>query len=146
MATYESIFIFNPKTEDETEEKIVNDIRSLLDKSKCNIKLDLKWGKRPLGYIIKKETEGIYHYFAWEGGEGNVVDILQNKVKVTDSLLRAFHVRIDDELKPLKKRYLSGKETNIAGVIRGDGKDKDSIEDLELIYHEPTAVYLRDEY
>ena len=55
-------------------------------------------------------------------------------------------IRIDEELKPLKKRYLAGKETNIAGVIRGDGAEKDNIDILKLIYQEPTAVYLREEY
>ena len=146
MAVYESIFIFNPKTDEEKQEKIISDIKAIFGKSKCNIRLDLKWGKRPLAFIVKKEKEGIFYYFVWDGDSGNIVDLLQKKVRVTDSLIRAFHIRIDEELKQLKKRYLAGKETNIAGVIRGDGAEKDNIDILKLIYQEPTAVYLREEY
>ncbi|MBN2135472.1 MAG: 30S ribosomal protein S6 [Acidobacteria bacterium] len=146
MATYESIFILNAQIEDELEEKVVSEIRALLEKNKCNIKLELKWGKRPLAYLVKKQKEGNFYYFVWESKNGNIVDILQGKVKVTDPIIRAFHIRIDEELRLLKKRYTSGKETNIAGVLRRDGAEKEDIDVLELIYHEPTAIYLREEY
>lgn len=146
MALYESIFIFYPKTEEEEQDKILNDFRSIFEKSKCNIRLDLKWGKRPLAYLVKKEKDGIFHYFAWENGEGNVADLLQKKVRITEQLIRSFHVRVDEELKPLLKRYKAGKETSITGVIRGDGGEKETVDLLDMIYHEPTAVYLREEY
>lgn len=146
MAVYESIFILSTKTEEETEKKVVSEIRALYEKAGCKLIKELSWGKRSLAYPVKKDKEGIYYYYLWESTKGNVADILQTKARVTDSIVRSFHIRIDEDLQRIRKRYLSGKETNICGVIKNDGAERKEIDVTELIYSEPTAVFLREEY
>jgi ribosomal protein S6 len=146
MAIYESVFVLQSKVEEEAEEKVLSDIRGTYEKSKVKIHLELKWGKRPLPYLVKKEKEGIFYYFVWESDTGNVTQELHTRVRVTDSIIKSFHIRIDQDIKAMKKRYLSGRETNINGVVKGDGADKKDVDIKELIFHEPTATFLRDEY
>jgi small subunit ribosomal protein S6 len=146
MAVYESIFVLSTKTEEETEKKVVSEIRAQYEKAQCKLIKELLWGKRALAYPVKKEKEGIFYYFLWESNKGNVVEVLQNKARVTDSIIRSFHIRIDEDLQRLKKRYISGRETNICGVIKNDGAERKDIDITELIYPEPTAVFLREEY
>jgi|GEM_PF-4381206 len=146
MAIYESVYILKTDIEDEQEQKIVDDLRSIYKKTRSKIISDLKWGKRPLPYLVKNEKEGVFYYFLWECSGGNAVGELQKKVRVTDRIIRSFHVRIDDEIKRYKKKYLAGKNINILGTIKNDGKDKEDVDTQELVYLEPTAVYLVDEY
>jgi small subunit ribosomal protein S6 len=146
MAVYESIFILSTKTEEETEKKVISEIRALYEKAGCKLIKELPWGKRILAYPVKREKEGIYYYFLWESDSGNVADVLQTKARVTDSIIRSFHIRIDEDLQRVKKRYLTGKETNICSVVKNDGAERKEIDITELIYPEPTAVFLREEY
>jgi hypothetical protein len=53
---------------------------------------------------------------------------------------------VDEELKRLRKKYLDGMKVNIKGEIRQDGKDKEDIDLLDLMYHEPTTIFLREDY
>ncbi len=91
---YETIFIVNPKLEDEAATKVVDRFKNLIEEHGSNIEVE-DWGKRRLAYPINDETEGHYTLIRFESAPSFPAE-LDRIYKITDGLMRSIIVCLDD--------------------------------------------------
>ncbi len=58
MRTYEGLFIFPPESGPEARKEEAKALENHLKKFKAVVKEKVEWGKRSLGYAVKKHKEG----------------------------------------------------------------------------------------
>ncbi len=96
---YETIFILRPDTNQEGITLVNTKVRQVIDSmSGKTLKLD-NWGKRKLAYEIKKQLKGIYMYWQYLGTSGMVEEIERN-LRMLDSVIRYYTVRVDEDVVP----------------------------------------------
>lgn len=94
MRTYEVLFILTPQVAEDEVTTLVNDFKSIAEKSGARLINEEAWGKRRLAYPIAKLNEGIYHLFVFES-EGDVLNELDRRMKNSDRVVRHMIVRTD---------------------------------------------------
>lgn len=94
MRTYEVLFILTPQVAEDEATTLVNDFKSIAEKSGARLINEEAWGKRRLAYPIAKLNEGIYHLFVFES-EGDVLNELDRRMKNSDRVVRHMIVRTD---------------------------------------------------
>ena len=62
------------------------------------IKID-NWGKRKLAYEVQKQLKGIYLFFSYLGSAG-LVEELERNLRLTDSVIRYYSVKIAENVDP----------------------------------------------
>ena len=58
MKSYEGFFVFPPESTPEVRKQQLKNLDDLIAKHKGQVAQKTEWGKKPLGYIIKKHQEG----------------------------------------------------------------------------------------
>ena len=101
MRTYEVLFILSPQIPEEEATTLINDFRSVGEKTGASLKNEEAWGRRRLAYPIQKFTEGNYHLFVYESN-GDLHE-LDRRMKNSDRVLRHIIVRTDEDLKRADK-------------------------------------------
>lgn len=84
---YELMVVFRSDV-DVTDEKSVRTLLSGLLSDKISIDEITIWGKKSLAYEIKKQKEGNYVLSRLSANEGIKIAELENKVKLSDTVLR----------------------------------------------------------
>ncbi len=95
MKNYELVVIYDPSLDQETVEKELSKITSLLEKEKCKVSNVDKWGIRKLAYPIKKQENGYYIIIYFNGNAG-VITELDRVNKINDKVLRHLVVKSDE--------------------------------------------------
>ena len=93
MRTYEVLFILSPQVPEEEATTLVNDFRSVAEKTGATLKNEEAWGRRRLAYPIEKFNEGVYHLFVLES-DGSLSE-LDRRMRNSDRVLRHIIVRTD---------------------------------------------------
>jgi len=116
MSQYETGFIVSPQlAEDETTTLIQQLAEVVTQKKGRLIKQDV-WGKRRLAYAIKRQNEGVYVFFTYEGG-GDIPQELERRFKQIDTVIRYLTVKRDArDLVRRKKRAAAGAEAPAEGA------------------------------
>jgi small subunit ribosomal protein S6 len=127
MSQYETGFIVSPHlAEDETTNLIQQLAEVVAQKKGRLIKQDV-WGKRRLAYTIKRQNEGVYVFFTYEGG-GDIPQELERRFKQIDTVIRYLTVRKDArDLVRRKKKARPGAEAppaEGAGTPAGEGREE----------------------
>ncbi len=91
---YETIFIVNPKLDDESTATVVEKFKTLAEKHGSNLEVD-EWGKRRLAYPINDETEGYYVLMRFESAPEFPAE-LDRIYKITDGIMRSLIVCTDE--------------------------------------------------
>jgi small subunit ribosomal protein S6 len=110
MSQYETGFIVSAHlAEDETTSLIQQMAEVVAQKKGRLIKQDV-WGKRRLAYTIKRQNEGVYVFFIYEGG-GDIPQELERRFKQIDTIIRFLTVKKDGrDLVRRKKKTPAGAE------------------------------------
>lgn len=87
MRDYELTLILKPNLPDETREKLLEQIKKIVEGAKGKIESQDLWGKKTLAYSIRKEKEGVYVYFILTLPENEVFP-LEKKIKIEEGILR----------------------------------------------------------
>jgi small subunit ribosomal protein S6 len=96
---YETIFILRPDTNQDGIQLVNTRVRSIIDQMGGKLmKLD-NWGKRKLAYEVKKQLKGIYLYWQYLGTSG-VVEEIERNLRMLDSVIRYYTVKIDENVDP----------------------------------------------
>lgn len=102
MRTYEATFISDPNLSEEQLDAFIQQMEGVVqEKGAKSVKID-RWGKRSLAYQVGKFREGYIVVMTIEG-EGEAIDELERRFKVTDSVIRYLTIRIDPAMKRFKK-------------------------------------------
>jgi small subunit ribosomal protein S6 len=96
---FETIFILRPDTNQEGIQLVNTRVRGVIDQMGGKLlKLD-NWGKRKLAYEVKKQLKGIYLYWMYLGTPG-VVEEIERNLRMLDSVIRYYTVKIDEDIDP----------------------------------------------
>ena len=99
---YETIFILRPETNQDGITLVNQRVRSVIDQAGGRVlKLD-NWGKRKLAYEVKKQLKGIYLYWQYIGSTG-VVEEIERNLRMLDSVIRYYTVKVDQNVDPTAK-------------------------------------------
>ncbi len=95
MKNYELVVIYDPSLDQETIEKELSKITSLLEKEKCKVSNVDKWGIRKLAYPIKKQENG-YYIIIYFNGKAGVISEIDRISKINDKVLRHLVVKSNE--------------------------------------------------
>jgi small subunit ribosomal protein S6 len=90
---YESIFILRPSLTDEDSQKVLEKVKSIVEKSGGSIERLENWGKKKLAYEITGEKKGIYVQLQFQGG-GTAVTELERVFRLDDAIVKFLTVKI----------------------------------------------------
>src|SRR3954469_5160750 len=96
---YETIYILRPDSTNDVIAQVNTKVRNLIEAGQGTLlKID-NWGKRKLAYEVKKQLKGIYLFFSYLGTAG-LVEELERNLRLTDSVIRYYSVKIAENVDP----------------------------------------------
>src|SRR5690349_4745519 len=96
---YETIYILRPDITNEVIGQVNVKIRGVLEAGGGTLLKVENWGKRKLAYEVQKQMKGIYLFFSYLGTAGLVEEVERN-LRLTDSVIRYYSVKIDENVDP----------------------------------------------
>ncbi len=98
MRIYEELFIVRPDATEEEIEPLLEQLKSVITKSKGTVDKVDKWGVRKLAYRVKKRAEGIYILIQFSS-DPDAVKELERRLRVSDLVIKFITVRQDVKMK-----------------------------------------------
>lgn len=105
MAFYESIIIIRQDVSSADVDKIATDLKQIIKDFAGEIIKTEYWGLRTLAYEIQNNKKGHYYFMGIEGNKA-MLDELDRKIKLSESIIRSSLVRVDkisEEPSPILK-------------------------------------------
>jgi len=99
LREFETTFIVQPEISDEACAELVARLDKILDKHGARRVMLDDWGKRKLAYEIRKQLKGIYLYWDYLATTG-VVEEFERNLRMLDSVIRYFTVKVDSDIDP----------------------------------------------
>ncbi len=101
MNSYEVIFILDPALTEEGVEAEIGPVREVVDRNGGEVLDVQKWGKKRLGYVVKKRRDGQYVLLNVRG-KASVVPDLERHFRITETVLKGIVVKAEE---PRKTRF-----------------------------------------
>jgi small subunit ribosomal protein S6 len=95
MAKYEMMFIARTDVPEEEIDKLTAQMDAVVSGAGGKTEKIDKMGRRRLAYRVKKQREGLYILFTFEGN-GDTVREFERRLKVTDAVIKYLAVRVDE--------------------------------------------------
>ena len=96
---YETIYILRPDINNEAVSAVNTKVRGVIESGGGTLLKVDNWGKRRLAYEVKKQMKGMYLFFSYLGTAGLVEEVERN-LRLTDSVIRTYSVRIAENVDP----------------------------------------------
>jgi len=96
---YETIYILRPDITNEAVGAVNTKIRGVIEAGGGTLLKVDNWGKRRLAYEVRKQMKGMYLFFSYLGTAGLVEEVERN-LRLTDSVIRAYSVKIAENVDP----------------------------------------------
>jgi len=100
---YDLIFIARPATPEDELKKVISTLETACAEKGAKIEKTEHWGTRKLAYKVMKHREGIYVYHQVRTSHGELLQELERRLGVQDSIIKYQTVRLDEDLKRQKK-------------------------------------------
>ena len=94
MHKYEITVVFKPAFDDEALAAELEKVQDLIRRFGGTVEKVDSWGKRRLAYEIQKVGEGFY-YFLTVDAEPGFPRALEDRLRITESVLRYLIIRLD---------------------------------------------------
>lgn len=95
MRRYETIIIVRPGASSEDElNGIIEKFTGIVKEHGGTVAKVDKWGLKKLAYVIKKEQQGSYVYYAYECAPGGVAE-MERQLRIDDRVLKYLTVKLD---------------------------------------------------
>ena len=95
MAFYESIIIIRQDVSSADVDKIVDDLKKIIDEYKGSVVKTEYWGLRSLAYEIENNKKGHYYFMGIEATKP-LLDEIDRKIKLSESIIRSSLVRVEE--------------------------------------------------
>lgn len=96
---YETIYILRPDITNEAVGAVNTKVRGVIEAGGGTLLKVDNWGKRRLAYEVQKQMKGMYLFFSYLGSAGLVEEVERN-LRLTDAVIRAYSVKIADNVDP----------------------------------------------
>ena len=107
---YELVYIVAPTATDEDVEALQTQVAELVTEFGGTVENTDVWGRRKLAYEIGHFTEGIYVVQLLDG-PGELISELGRRLRVRDQVLRHLIVRVDEDLRKVRRAAENKKAT-----------------------------------
>ena len=107
---YELVYIVAPTATDEDVEALQTQVAELVKEFGGTVENTDVWGRRKLAYEIGHFTEGIYVVQRLDG-PGEMIGELGRRLRVRDQVLRHLIVRVDEDLRKVRRAAEKKKAT-----------------------------------
>ena len=107
---YELVYIVAPTATDEDVEALQTQVAELVKEFGGTVENTDVWGRRKLAYEIGHFTEGIYVVQLLDG-PGEMIGELGRRLRVRDQVLRHLIVRVDEDLRKVRRAAEKKKAT-----------------------------------
>ena len=94
MAFYESIIIIRQDISSSDVDKIADDLKHIVTSFNGNVVKTEYWGLRTLAYEIQNNKKGHYYFMGIEATKP-LLDEMDRKIKLSESIIRHSLVRVD---------------------------------------------------
>jgi small subunit ribosomal protein S6 len=94
LRTYETATIWSTSLTEAELENELDKVRKIIESTDGTILGTDAWGRRQMAYPIRKQTEGVYVFIAWEGEEAVTAGI-DKHLRITEPCLRYLTLRSD---------------------------------------------------
>lgn len=122
MAFYESIIIIRQDVSSSDVDKIVDDLKKIIEDYKGKIIKTEYWGLRTLAYEIENNKKGHYYFMGIEADKP-LLDEVNRKIKLSESIIRSSLVKVDkisEDVSPILKEKSSDNEDTIDVTTQKD--------------------------
>jgi small subunit ribosomal protein S6 len=109
MAKYEMMFIARTDVPEEEIDKLTTQMDAVVSGAGGKTEKIDKMGRRRLAYRVKKQREGFYILFTFEGN-GDTVREFERRLKVTDSVIKYLTVRVDERARAAAEAKAAAKK------------------------------------
>jgi len=103
MRIYEELFIVKPDAPEEEIDAFIEQMKTIVTSGGGTVDKADKWGIRKLAYRVEKRDEGFYVLLQVSCAADTIKEI-ERRMRVSDLVLKALTVRIDERLKKIEKR------------------------------------------
>ena len=107
---YELVYIVAPTATDDELEALQTQVAELVKEFSGTVENTDVWGRRKLAYEIGHFTEGIYVVQVLDG-PGEMIEELDRRLRVRDQVLRHLIVRVDEDLRKVRRAAEKKKAT-----------------------------------
>ena len=107
---YELVYIVAPTATDEEMDELQTQVAEIVTEFGGTVENTDVWGRRKLAYEIGRFTEGIYVVQVL-GGPGEMISELGRRLRVRDQVLRHLIVRVDEDLRKVRRAAEKKKAT-----------------------------------
>ena len=107
---YELVYIVAPTATDEDVEALQTQVAELVKEFGGTVENTDVWGRRKLAYELGHFTEGIYVVQLLDG-PGEMIGELGRRLRVRDQVLRHLIVRVDEDLRKVRRAAEKKKAT-----------------------------------
>ena len=107
---YELVYIVAPTATDEDVEALQTQVAELVKEFGGTVENTDVWGRRKLAYELGHFTEGIYVVQRLDG-PGEMIGELGRRLRVRDQVLRHLIVRVDEDLRKVRRAAEKKKAT-----------------------------------
>lgn len=97
MTNYEIMFIVKANADEKAIEKTAENLKKVITDNKGEITDSKDLGNKELAYPIKKELTGYYFVVDFKG-TASLVDELDRKARIDESILRHLIINVDEEM------------------------------------------------
>ena len=111
---YELAVVTSADLSEADHEKILEQIKKIIEVEKGKVTDKQDWGRRELAYEIKKATSGFYSLITFDGNP-TTPGALNSKFRLMDELLRYLIVRKEGEKKKRKSKAKAGEQPILKG-------------------------------
>ena len=109
MAKYEMMFIARTDVPEDEIDKLTAQMDAVVSGAGGKTEKIDKMGRRRLAYRVKKQREGLYILFTFEGN-GDTVREFERRLKVTDSVIKYLAVRVDERARAAAEAKTAAKK------------------------------------
>jgi small subunit ribosomal protein S6 len=87
LRLYDLMLLLDPNAPDDRHREILGNVNAAIE-GKGKLVGQHDWGMRRMAYEIEDRTEAAYHLFQFEAEGGELLEQLENTLKITDGVLR----------------------------------------------------------
>ncbi|MDX2019290.1 MAG: 30S ribosomal protein S6 [Deltaproteobacteria bacterium] len=102
LREYETIYILRPDAPETTIAEVNKKIRGVIENNGGQLLKVENWGKRRLAYEVRKHFKGTYLFWSYLGKAG-LVDEVERNLKIADSVIRFYTVKLQENVDPTGK-------------------------------------------
>jgi small subunit ribosomal protein S6 len=111
---YDLLLLLSTEAPPEQRERILSMVQSAVQTANGDVERDDQWGRRPLAYEIRHQTDADYHLLQFHA-PGSLIEELSHTLRITDGVMRFRIIKV----RPGTPAAKSGAPPVVAAVAAG---------------------------